>query len=283
MQLREVIRLAAQRLREAGIFTSVLDAEVLLAHVLGVQRTFLYSHPDYRLTEEEKWRYEELVNRRLGHEPIAYLVGEKEFWSRTFKVDGRVLIPRPETERLVEAALSLARGFSPQRLKIIDVGTGSGAIGITMAAELEKVWVLATDLSPEALCVARENAQRLGVREKIDFLLSSGLSAISGVFHLILSNPPYIPTGELANLPAGVRNYEPLIALDGGEDGVKLHEALIVESASRLMVGGWLLLEVGEKIAGLVGKKAWDSGNYGEVKVLHDYLGEARVVAMRKV
>ncbi|MCX7982897.1 MAG: peptide chain release factor N(5)-glutamine methyltransferase [Syntrophales bacterium] len=281
MQLKEALKEAAERLKGAGFSTSVLDAEVLLAYVINRERPFLYSHPDYVLTGEEKWRYEELLRRRLNHEPVAYLVGKKEFWSRPFLVDRRVLIPRPETEVLVEAALELARRFSVPGLKIIDVGTGSGAIGITMAAEIERVLVLATDISRDALAVATENARRLKVKEKMDFVLCSGLEGISGAFHLILSNPPYVPTGEIDHLPAGIRDFEPLIALDGGVTGTELHGELIREAKKRLVPGGWLVLEVGGETRGIE-KIALEEDSYDEMKIINDYHGQARVLALRK-
>lgn len=282
MQLRDALRDAARRLKDAGLNTPVLDAEVLLSHVLSRSRTFLLSHPDYRLTEEEKEGYEKLIARRLRHEPVAYIVGEKEFWSRTFRVDRRVLIPRPETEVLVETALTLAQSFSVAPLKIIDVGTGSGAIGGTMAAELEQVYVLATDVSLGALEVAKENAVRLGVRGKMDFALCSGLEGISGRFHLILSNPPYVPSKDVAGLPVGVREYEPLMALNGGDSGFEMHERLVGEAVERLVKGGWLLLEIGGEESYKVCKMALDADGYEEVKVVNDYLGQARVIAMRR-
>lgn len=282
MRLKDVLNQGEQRLKGAGFSTPVLDAEVLMAHILGQRKTFLYSHPDYELTEEEKWRYEELIARRLLHEPVAYLVEEKEFWSRSFKVDRRVLIPRPETEVLVEVSLELADAFPNDRLKVVDVGTGSGAIGITFAAEVGRSYVLATDISKEALDVAETNACRLGVRERMDFVLCSGLDAVSGTFHFILSNPPYVPTEEIRHLPAGIKNFEPLIALDGGCEGLELHEKLVREASSRLSRGGWLIMEVGDDGAKRVEKMALESGKYEEVKVIKDYLGQDRVVAARK-
>lgn len=281
MQLREILRIAAKKLKEEGFPTPFLDAEVLLSYILGVSRTFLYSHPEYVLTREEQKRYETLLMRRLLGEPVAYLVGEKEFRGRPFKVNRQVLIPRPETELLVDEALTLALHFSSGRKRIIDVGTGSGAIGVTIAAELERAWVLATDISCGALMVAQENAQRLGVRGKMDFLICKELTAISGQFHLILSNPPYIPSGEMEKLPAGVKNFEPLVALDGGKNGLDMHTKLIREAPSCLVPGGWLLLEIGGTEANMVKEIATDAG-YTDIKIIRDFMGLERVIAMRK-
>jgi len=216
MRITDILKRGIHRLRVAGVPLPVLDAEVLLAHCLAVPRSYLYAHPYEEITTLQERCYDVLLVRRERHEPVAYLIGEKEFWSRAFTVDRRVLIPRPETEVLVEEALMRVQEFGCSHIRILDVGTGSGAIGITMAAELPLASVVATDISPHALQVAAYNAQRWGLQERVSFLCTRGLMAVIGTFHLILSNPPYIPESALDSLPRGVKDYEPREALNGG-------------------------------------------------------------------
>lgn len=282
MRLKEVLAEGIQALRQAEMPQPALDAEVLLAHCLGVTRAFLYGHPDYMLAASERSRYASYLTRRRRQEPVAYIVGEKEFWSRPFKVDRRVLIPRPETEVLVEEALTIAGRESGGQKRILDVGTGSGAIGITMAAELPSAWVVATDISPAALHVAIENARRNGVCEQMVFVRCRGIQPISGKFHLILSNPPYIPSAAMEELPAGVRDYEPWEALDGGPEGWEVHGQLVRESPSILDSGGWLLMEIDELLVDQVYEMAAQAGAYDTIYVRMDYARRGRVIAMRR-
>jgi len=202
MRITDILKRGIHRLRVAGVPLPVLDAEVLLAHCLAVPRSYLYAHPYEEITTLQERCYDVLLVRRERHEPVAYLIGEKEFWSRAFTVDRRVLIPRPETEVLVEEALMRVQEFGCSHIRILDVGTGSGAIGITMAAELPLASVVATDISPHALQVAAYNAQRWAFRSGSPFFAPAGswqLLVPFTSFYLtppIYRNPPSIPYRE---------------------------------------------------------------------------------------
>lgn len=225
-----------------GVDSPRLTAEVLLAHALSCDRVRLYLDFDKPLGDPELAAYRDLVRRRGDGEPTAYLVGEKEFYGRAFAVDARVLVPRPETELLVEAALAAL----PRGGRLLDLCTGSGAIGITIALERPDVRVLATDASEDALAAARENAARLGA--VVELAHGDLWAAVHGDerFDVIASNPPYVPSGELAGLSREVRR-EPCIALDGGQDGLALLRRIVAGAPARLVPGGALVLEMHER------------------------------------
>ena len=250
--LLELLKEATGYLAQKGIPGPRLDAEILLAHALRCQRIELYLRHDQPLGSEEVDRFRELIRRRSRREPVAYITGTKEFWSLPFRVTPQVLIPRPETELLVEIALVAAR-ISPAaqegRFRILEIGTGSGAVAVALAKEGgERFQLVATDRSPEALEVARYNARELGVEHRIEFLERDllGPSDSQGEpFSMIVSNPPYVPSREIAHLPPEVREYEPQLALDGGGDGLDIIRRLLREAKGWLVEGGGLLLEVG--------------------------------------
>jgi release factor glutamine methyltransferase len=221
----EALRWGTNALQRCGIDNARLGAEVLLAHCLGWERTALYRERVYALTAADRACFEAMVARRGAHEPSAYLTGEREFWSLPFAVRPGVLIPRPETEWIVELALRYAPCFLQQRsrCRALDIGTGSGNIAIAVAASLDAVEVTALDISSEALAVARINAHACRVADRVRFIrgdLLSPLNPQKARFDLLLSNPPYIAAEELPALPATVRCYEPREALDGGPDGL---------------------------------------------------------------
>jgi release factor glutamine methyltransferase len=227
---------------EKGIDAPRLTAELLLAHALGCDRVRLYLDFDKPLGEPELKAFRELVRRRAGHEPTAYLVGRKEFYGRTFQVDARALVPRPETELVLEAALLAL----PADGAALDLCTGTGALGVCLALERPGARVVATDLSPDALALARQNAARLGAAG-VAFLEGDlyGPVAPGEQFHVIVSNPPYVPRGELDTLPPEVRR-EPRLALDGGPDGLELLRRIAEGAPARLFPGGALVLEMHE-------------------------------------
>jgi release factor glutamine methyltransferase len=224
-----------------GIDAPRLTAEVLLAHALSCDRVRLYLDFDKPIGEEELARYRELVRRRAEGEPTAYLIGRREFYGRPFRVDPRVLVPRPETELLVEVALAAL----PAGGRALDLCTGSGCVAISLALAGKEARVVATDVSEEALAVARENATALGA--VVDFATGDLWSAVHGPerFDVVASNPPYIPAKELAGLPREVRR-EPCIALDGGEDGLAVLRRIVEGAPARLRPGGTLCLEMHE-------------------------------------
>jgi release factor glutamine methyltransferase len=218
------------------------DADLLLEHVLGCDQTALLTHPERVLSAEESQQFHRLVERRLASEPMQYLAGEQEFFGLRFEVSSAVLIPRPETEHLVEAVLE--RFEREQAVRIIDVGTGSGAIAVTLAHALPRSRVTAVDLFPAALEVARRNAQWHAVNDRLTLLSSDLLAEVDGTdFDAVVANPPYIAEGEV--LEPQVANYEPHSALYAGPTGLEVYERLIPQAAGVLKPGGWLMLEIG--------------------------------------
>ena len=218
---------------------------MLLLHLIGRDRAFLLTHPDTPLTAEQVAQYESWLERRAAHEPIQYILGEQEFFGLTFTVTRDVLIPRPETEHLVEAVL--ARVPHDQPLCIADIGTGSGAIAVALAQSLPQAQVTALDISVAALAVAKGNAEAHHVYDRMRFLQSDLLSAVVGErFDAIVSNPPYVAEGDRASLEPQVRDYEPASALFAGPSGLDVYERLIPEAYEALKPGGWLLMEIGQ-------------------------------------
>ena len=226
-----------------------LDAEVLLAHVRGCERIALYTAFDTPVADAERARFRELVKRRGEGEPVAYLVGSREFFSLSFVVQKSVLVPRPETEGLVVRVLDLCKTAAAPR--IIDVGTGCGAIAVTLAKHLPQATIVATDISAEALAVARENAARHGVGERVGCVACDLLAApeAAGPWDLIVSNPPYVREDEFESLPRDVRLHEPRSALVSGPTGVEVVARLAAAAAESLAPGGWLLIEIGPAVA----------------------------------
>lgn len=226
-----MITWAAERLAAAGQPEPRREASLLLAHVLGRGRAYLLAHPDELVQPAAIERYEQLVARRERQEPYAYLVGEREFYGRAFKVDHRSLIPRPETELLVEAARQRTDRL-PERALVVDVGTGSGCLAITLALELPDARIVASDLSAEALQLAAENVARFGLRERVRLVRGDLLAWLGRRPNLVVANLPYIPDDALADLPGEVRRYEPELALRGGPAGAVLIRRLLRQAAT---------------------------------------------------
>lgn len=243
--IRRVLAWTAKDFAERGIESARLDAELLVGHALGLSRVALYMDLDRPLSDEERGSIRDLVKRRRQHEPVAYIVGHKEFWGRRFEVGPAVLVPRPDTETLIERALAILP--SDREVRVLDLCTGSGIIGLTLAAERPLARVDVTDLSEEALAIARRNAEALGVIDRVRVLHGDLFAAVPGElrYALIAANPPYIPEGDLATLASDVRDYEPKQALVGGADGFAIHRRLVEQSARFLEPGGTLLIEVG--------------------------------------
>ncbi|MGC8873359.1 MAG: peptide chain release factor N(5)-glutamine methyltransferase, partial [Chloroflexia bacterium] len=219
MVVAEALRHGTRLLEEAGSPTARLDAEVLLAHLLGIRRVDLYLAPERPLVPEAETAYRTLLERRARGEPVSYLVGRKEFYGLTFAVDRRVLVPRPETELLVERALACAQEIGRPDLLVADIGTGSGCIAVALAIHLPRALLFATEISPDALAVARENIRKHGVEERVSLLLGDLCEPLPEPVDLLVSNPPYT---IWESLPAGITAYEPRVALDGGKDGLEV-------------------------------------------------------------
>lgn len=282
MKIREFINRIARDLEAGGCASPRLDAEVLLAHCLGKDRLYLFTNAHMRLPETDVQRFLQLASRRRQGEPVAYIIGRKEFWSGVFEVNRRVLIPRPETEILVEECLKVHAAANSGHARILELGTGSGAIGVTLAAELKDVFVAATDISPEAVAVARRNARRCGVENRMAFLAGNLFAPLSGKFDMIVSNPPYISEREYEDLPADVKLYEPSLALRAGPDGMDFHREIILQSDGHLKAGGWLMLEIGSGQKEETEALFRQIGLFDEIRFRRDYAGWYRVAAARK-
>ena len=258
MTLREALRSAAERLESHHVSNARLTADLILAHILSVEREYIYSHDDRVLTDEESQTLEDRLYDRIGGVPLQYIVGRQEFFGRYFRVDPSVLIPRPETEYIVEAVLEAARQLQPP-LSIIDVGTGSGCIAVTLALELPGSRVFGTDLSFQAVLVARQNAMSLGA--PVRFACMDVLDAIRTKCDFVVSNPPYVRRDDIHRLQREVRNHEPHVALFSPEDELAIYRRLVLNSEEILKPGGYIILEVGirmdERVLGLFGKK-WE-------------------------
>jgi release factor glutamine methyltransferase len=278
---------ATRRLREADVESAQLDAAVLLCSVLGVNKAWLYAHPTRPLTEHEIAKYEDLVRRRMCHEPVAYLVGYRPFYGLDITVDNRVLIPRPETELLVERALGHAQMLirEGQRPVIADIGTGSGAIAIAIAINAPEATVYATDVSAACMEVSEKNIWRYGVGEQVHPVPGSLLDNLPEPVDIVVANLPYVATPELATLPPQVRNWEPVLALDGGPDGCDVIRKLLAQVASpegraRLKPGAVLFLEIGADQGARVRSAVSELLPHCECSVLVDYSGLDRVVVI---
>jgi release factor glutamine methyltransferase len=271
-----VIQWTTEHLQKKGLDNPRLEAEVLLAHLLGIDRMGLYLNYDRPLKEEERTAYREMIQRRTAAEPIAYIVGSKEFWSMQFQVSPECLIPRPETEHLVEEAVRIGKGLEPP-LRALEIGHGCGSVAIAVAKELEEAEIVATDISPGACSLARENAEAHGVKGRIRFVLGDLFPVGEKPFGLICSNPPYIPTAEVLKLAPEVRDYEPLPALDGGEDGLRFFRRIAEGASAFLVAGGWLLLEMGQGQASQVAAILQEQG-FMHIDLIPDYAGIKRVI-----
>ena len=282
----ELIRWTDERFKKEGLSTPRLDAEVLLAETLRLDRVGLYTHFDQPLHRAELSLFKKMIQRRLKREPLAYIVGRKEFWSLEFKVTPAVLIPRPETEILVAEAIKLlpARGEKQENLCILEIGTGSGAISIALARELPFASIVATDLSATALSIAEENAKQNEVQERIHFLLGDLFRPLEPGcrFDLVVTNPPYIPHDHFSSLEPEVRDYEPRIALDGGKDGLDFFRRALPKVDSFLSPGGWVLAEIGAGQDQEVRRIAAKNSELDSFDFVADLAGIKRVFKARK-
>lgn len=295
MNFRAALKHGIAQLRAAHIASDTLAAELLLLRATKRERTFLYSHPETELTSEEITYYQSLLDRRASGVPVQHLTGTQEFWGLSFQVTPDVLIPRPETEHLIEVALDrlalreLHAGRPNKNggtgLVIADIGTGSGCIAIALAKELPLAQFFAIDISSSALAIAQSNAAHLGFSGRIQFVktnLFSSRPSSSVPFDLIISNPPYVGRREAASLPVEVREHEPELALYGGEEGYEFYADLIAQSAVNLKHGGLLVLELGHDSLPAV-QPLLDSPLWKNVSVTNDLAGIPRVIAAERV
>jgi release factor glutamine methyltransferase len=297
--VRALLKQGIEQLRAANVPSYTLAAELLLLHVTSQGRTWLYSHPEEILPESIAEKYSALLDRRGSGVPTQHLTGKQEFWGLEFEVNPDVLIPRPETEHLIEVALDrLAvreiragrhQQLSGERVTLVDIGTGSGCIAVTLAKELPAATVYATDISGNALTVARRNAARHGLSDRIHFVESNLLegfappaASVMRVFDLIISNPPYVSLREAESLPVEIREHEPRTALFGGEEGYELYGVLIPQAAQHLKPGGLLVLELGYNNLPAV-EPLLDRSEWSGVSVTKDLAGIPRVISAERL
>lgn len=302
MDIRAALKEAITRLRAVNVPSHTLAAELLLMYSLGRDRTWLYTHPEAELEPGVAEKFFALVARRAAGEPTQYLTGHQEFWGLDFEVTPAVLIPRPETEHVVEVALerlgargiqiNFATGAPSPQLRIADVGTGSGCIAVALAHELPHAEIIATDISAAALEVGKRNAARHGVADRIQFIEGNLLENLlhespitiheSRHFDLIVSNPPYVARSEAVNLPREVRDYEPEAALFGGPTGAEFYARIIRQSAALLRPGGILVLELGYDSAAHVGGHLSTSPEWNDLRITNDLAGIPRVISAER-
>ena len=282
MIVYDILNESAKTLEAADIPSARLDAEILLSFCLGCDRLEFLKNPEIQLNQTQLTAFKKLINRRLRWEPVAYIVGRKNFWTFSLEVNKDVLIPRPDTEVIVEEILNIAKKTVSTRIKILDIGTGSGAIAIALACEIPHASVMATDISLTALDVARRNACSLGIQNQIDFRQGDLLEPVKGIFDIIASNPPYIGAQEYEELPEGVRAFEPREALLAGKSGLEFYEKLIYQTEGYLEKNGWLLLEIGARQEKDVRRIMETSGFYNNIEIRRDYAGLPRVIKARR-
>ena len=306
MQLKAALTAAVERLEAAEIGSPRLNAETLLMFVLGVNRAYLYAHPELQLNSEEQTRYDEVIGQRATGMPSQYITGHQEFWGLDFVVTPAVLIPRPETEHLVETVLELVREEHEQvasGLKLVDVGTGSGCVALALANELPFAHVYATDISTEALEIARANAARLQMEGRVRFVQADVLERVGSgsyrgpstrtevlaqddkaEFHdldFVVSNPPYVAYSEADKVQKSVREFEPLNAVFAGVDGLDVISRLIEQARMALKPGGRLAVEIGYSMRDQV-MALLDPGLWEDIRVVPDLQGIPRVIAGRR-
>lgn len=283
MTIREALTQATQQLTQAGLQHPRLDVQVLLCHVLEAERATLYTYPNQQLTQKQEQRFIALVARRAQGEPVAYLTGHKEFYSRDFLVDNRVLIPRPETEHLVDEALKILKRMfeAGQQPVVADIGTGSGIIPVTLAVQEPRLpYLYACDISPDALEVARLNCQQHHVEQRVRLLQGNLLDPLPEPADILTANLPYVGTNEMSILDTDVRDYEPHLALFSGPQGLDLlHRFLIdAQQPEKLKPGAIVLLEIGyqqrEPLAQLL-QNLWPSASF---RFIQDYAGYDRLL-----
>ena len=283
MQLKQAVDFAHQLFVENDVPSPRLNAELLLMFAIDCERSYLYAHPERELTAEEQYRFDEVIRERARGCPTQYITGHQEFWGLDLLVSPAVLIPRPETEHVVETVLELIKQCQfdgPGRMKLLDVGTGSGCIALALASELPHIEIHACDISEEALEIARANAARLALEGKVCFRKSDLLAAYADEkFDFIVSNPPYVGEADADKVQKQVREFEPRIAVFSGHEGMDIYRRLIPAAQGALNTDGWFVTEIGyseeEKVRELLA--GWE-----EIQVTADLQGIPRVISARK-
>ena len=289
MTVRDALKTAMQRFVAADVPSNALAAEVLLMAALARDRTWLYAHPEHILDATSEQKFIDFIEKSASGVPTQYLTGRQEFWGLSFEVEPGVLIPRPETEHLIEVVLARIASRRTTPLRIADIGTGSGCIAVALANEFPAAAIVATDISPDALKIAQRNATAHGVKKQITFLLADLLlpaspaeasaSATCADFDVIVSNPPYVSRNSADELPREVRDHEPTVALYGGAHGFEFYQRLIDEASRALRESGLLVLELGYDSLAHVRQMLDASNNWQGIEVTHDLAGIPRVIS----
>ena len=274
MKTFELIKFGSKLLKENNILSHMLDSEILLSKTLRKSREEILVNFDQEINKKNILKFEKFIERRTKKEPIAYIVEEKEFWSKQFNVNKNILIPRPETELLVDKVLKI---FKEKKISILDVGTGSGCILLSLLSELKDSCGVGIDVSKEAIFVAKINRHRLNLENRAKFFKQSIMSVINKKFDLVVSNPPYIERNNIKNLSEDVKRYEPRLALDGGNDGLDFIKKVIYKSKKVLKINGTLALEIGNEQIKKVSKILFDN-NFRIVHLVNDYKDNVRCV-----
>ncbi len=275
-RIDELITEASEILRLNGISEARREAKSLLALALNRGASYIFAHPEYDLSEEEFVKFKIFIERRSNREPFQHISGKQEFWGLDFRVSPEVLIPRPETENLVEAAIDVLRESIES--EICEVGIGSGCISISILNDIKTARAIGLDISEDALLIAKENAKRHNVSQRLTLKISDLFDELSGEkFYMIVANPPYVPASNMESLQPEVRNFDPVIALTDGKNGLSIIEKIIKRSPAYLMEGGFLLLEIGFNQSDHVGKM-FDGEIWREIEIIPDLQGIPRIV-----
>ena len=279
MILGQTIKKASQILKNHNVHTYELDAQIILSDIMGVTREFLITNDYLTVSKRIKKKYDNAIKRRIKKEPVAYIIGKKEFWSQNFKVTSSTLVPRPETELLI---YNVIKYFKNKKINILDIGTGSGCILLAILKELQFSRGIGIDISAKAIKIAKENSKNLNLLNRSKFKTFDINSFNVGKYDLIVSNPPYIPFKEIRNLTKDIINFEPIVALNGGKDGLDLIKKVIYKSTKLLKKGGLLAIEIGNKqypeVSDLLNKLG-----FKEMSKLYDYNRNVRCIISTKV